>query len=211
MLQSCIILTYGVCRVSGTQFYTQQETDNQGILNKPHVFFLLGGPGSGKGTQAENLVRDYSFKHLSTGDLLREERQKQGELSQTIDQYIKEGKLLPSELVVKLLKNSIEAHGNRRYLIDGFPRNKENWDEFDKQLADMVVIRNLIFFDCPNDVMTQRIIERSKTSGRSDDNPETIMLRLQTFEQETLPVIKKFEERNNCIRIDATKSREEVY
>lgn len=113
--------------------------------------------------------------------------------------------------MVKLLKKAIDANGNRRYLIDGFPRNKENWEEFEKQIADHVVLRNLIYFDCPNDVMTQRIMERAKTSGRSDDNPETIMLRLQTFDQETIPIIKRFEEMNNCIRVDATKTREEVY
>lgn len=123
-------------------------------------------------------MRDYGFKHLSTGDLLREERQKGGELAETIDQFIREGKLISSELVVKLLKKNIIANGNRRYLIDGFPRNRENWEEFEKQLADYVVIRNLLYFDCPNDIMTERIIGRSKTSGRSDDNPETIKLRL---------------------------------
>ena len=100
------------------------------MLSKPHVFFLIGGPGCGKGTQAENLVRDYKVKHLSTGDLLREEMKKGGELAQTIDSYIKEGKLLPSELVVKLLKKGISTYGNRRYLFDGFPRNLENWEEF---------------------------------------------------------------------------------
>ena len=100
------------------------EIKTEGPLAKPHLFFLLGGPGAGKGTQAENLVRDYGFKHLSTGDLLREERKNKGELSEQIDQYIKEGKLLPSELVVKLLKKNIEANGKRRYLIDGFPRNQ---------------------------------------------------------------------------------------
>jgi adenylate kinase family enzyme len=83
----------------------------------------LGGPGSGKGTQAENLVRDYRFLHLSTGDLLREERQKGGEDAQMIESFIKDGKLLPSSLVVKLLKKCISVYGNRRYLFDGFPRN----------------------------------------------------------------------------------------
>jgi adenylate kinase family enzyme len=69
-------------------------------------------------------VRDYGFRHLSTGDLLREERQKGGDLAETIDQFIKEGKLISSELVVKLMKKNIEANGKRRYLVDGFPRNR---------------------------------------------------------------------------------------
>lgn len=59
------------------------------MLAKPHVFFLIGGPGSGKGTQSENLIRDFKFKHLSSGDLLREETQKGGELAETINSYIK--------------------------------------------------------------------------------------------------------------------------
>jgi len=94
------------------------------LLSKPHVFFLLGGPGSGKGTQAENLIRDYKFKHLSTGDLLREVQERGGELAETIKSYMKEGKLISSDLVVKLLKNAIKEGGNRRYLLDGFPRNQ---------------------------------------------------------------------------------------
>jgi adenylate kinase len=93
------------------------------LLSKPHVFFLLGGPGSGKGTQADNLVRDYKFKHLSTGDLLREEKQKGGPLAQELENLMKEGKLISSDLVVRLLDSAITTYGNRRYLIDGFPRN----------------------------------------------------------------------------------------
>lgn len=89
--------------------------------------------------------------------------------------------MLPSDLVVKLIKKSISTYGNRRYLLDGFPRNKENWDEFHKQLSEIVVVRNLIYFDCPIQTLIDRIDERSKTSGRSDDNPETMKKRLQTF------------------------------
>lgn len=84
---------------------------------------------------------------------------------------MKEGKLLSSDLVVKLLKNAVQQNGNRRYLFDGFPRNQENWEQFEKQLADDVVVRNLIFFDCPSSVLVDRIMERAKTSGRADDNP----------------------------------------
>ncbi len=93
-------------------------------MNKPHIFFLLGGPGSGKGTQSDKLVEEYRFKHLSTGDLLREEISKGGEMAETIQKYMTEGKMLSSELVVKLLKKGIATYGNRRYLFDGFPRNQ---------------------------------------------------------------------------------------
>ena len=74
-----------------------------------------------------------------------------------------------------------------------------------------MIVRNLIYFDCPNDVMVERLMGRSVSSGRSDDNPDTIKRRLETFEKETLPIVKAFDSKGNCIRIDATRSREEVY
>lgn len=113
--------------------------------------------------------------------------------------------------MVNLLKAGVSTYGNRRYLFDGFPRNEENWVEFEKQFGDSVVIRNLIYFDCPSEILVGRIMERAKTSGRADDNPETIKKRLDTFTNETLPIVKSFEERNNCIRVDATKTIPQVY
>ena len=122
-----IIAADGLQPIAGSSFPTQNDTDMQGFLTKPHIYFLLGGPGSGKDTQAENLVRDYKFKHFSTGELLRTQKEKGGELAKTIDSYMKEGKLLPSSLVVDLLEHGITEGGNRRYLFNGFPRNGENW------------------------------------------------------------------------------------
>lgn len=132
-------------------------------------------------------------------------------MASTIDSYIKEGKLISSDLVVQLIENSISTYGNRRYLLDGFPRNQENWDVFEKRLSDKVIVRNLIYFDCPSETLIDRMTERAKTSGRADDNPETMKKRILTFESETIPIVHSFEERNNCIRVDATKSREEIY
>lgn len=118
---------------------------------------------------------------------------------------------MSSDLVVKLLKSAIEEHGNRRYLFDGFPRNQENWEEFERQLSDQVVVRNLISFDCPSQTLIDRIMERAKTSSRADDNLETIKKRLETFEIETKPIVEEFQRKNNCISIDATRTREQIY
>lgn len=94
---------------------------------------------------------------------------------------MKEGKLLPSSLVVDLLESGIASYGNRRYLFNGFPRNKENWEEFEKRLADKVVIRNLIYFECPKETLVTRMTERGKTSGRPDDNSDAIEKRITTY------------------------------
>lgn len=88
------------------------------------VVFVLGGPGSGKGTQCAKLVKDYGFKHLSAGDLLREEQDRKGsEFGQLIKDYIKDGLIVPQEVTIQLLENAmtgaIEENDQRRFLIDG--------------------------------------------------------------------------------------------
>ncbi len=88
------------------------------------VIFVLGGPGAGKGTQCANIVRDYGFKHLSAGDLLREEQDRKGsEFGDMIKEYIREGKIVPMEVTVQLLENAMgramEEEKKHTFLIDG--------------------------------------------------------------------------------------------
>jgi len=88
------------------------------------VIFVLGGPGAGKGTQCANIVRDYGFKHLSAGDLLREEQDRPGsQFGDMIKEHIRDGKIVPSEVTVQLLENAIrrskEQEENSWFLIDG--------------------------------------------------------------------------------------------
>ena len=97
---------------------------------KTSVVFVLGGPGAGKGTQCANLVRDYGFTHLSAGDLLRAEQDREGsEFGQMIKDYIREGKIVPMEVTVQLLENAIQAvdGGEGRFLIDGECQSPIYW------------------------------------------------------------------------------------
>lgn len=110
------------------------------------------------------MVRDYKFKHLSAGDLLREEQEKGGADADEIKKNIKEGNfrihsgtLVKSDLIVRLLKKAIALNGLRRYLIDGFPRNKENMEAFERIIGHEVDIRNLIYFECSEQCMVDRI------------------------------------------------------
>lgn len=88
------------------------------------IIFVLGGPGSGKGTQCERIVRDFGMLHLSSGDLLREEVKKGTEIGRTCEQLMKEGKLVPVEVTLKLIKQAMEGGKKTApgFLIDGFPR-----------------------------------------------------------------------------------------
>ncbi len=92
---------------------------------KPTCFFILGGPGCGKGTMCANLVKDYGLIHLSAGDLLREERDSGSILAILINNLILDGKIVPAEITCKLLKLAMEKLGwaDKKFLIDGFPRS----------------------------------------------------------------------------------------
>lgn len=93
---------------------------------------MLGGPGAGKGTQCGKLVGKYNFKHLSTGDLLRMEKEKKTEEAEMINKLMAEGKLVPSELLVELVRKEVMASTGKLYLLDGFPRNMENLEVWER-------------------------------------------------------------------------------
>lgn len=153
--------------------------------------FVLGGPGAGKGTQCENLVRDYGFTHLSAGDLLREERNREGsQYGELINHYIKEGLIVPMEITIKLLEIAMVKSGSKRFLIDGFPRKMDQALEFEKSVVDSAFV---LYFECPEEVMLKRLLKRGETSGRVDDNVESIKKRFKTFHETSFPVIKHYE------------------
>ena len=177
------------------------------------VVYILGGPGSGKGTQAAHLVQDYGFTHLSAGDLLREEQDREGsEYGEMIKQYIKDGEIVPMEVTVKLLENAmhrkLDGSGKGRFLIDGFPRKMDQAQFFEQSVCHSTCT---LFLDCPEDEMRKRLLNRGKTSGRSDDNEESIVKRFRTFVETSMPVVNHFEEEDRVIKVSAVGSELEVY
>ncbi|KAL4889264.1 UMP-CMP kinase [Aspergillus ambiguus] len=186
------------------------------------VVFLLGGPGSGKGTQSTNLVRDYGFAHLSAGDLLRAEQVRDGsQYGDLIKTYIREGKIVPMEITVALLSNAMAAilaereqqpgggaTGKARFLIDGFPRKLDQAVFFEDTVCPSEMT---LFLDCPEEVMEQRLLKRGETSGRDDDNAESIRKRFRTFVETSMPVVEAFEAQNKVVSVSATGSVDEVY
>ncbi|PYH71953.1 uridylate kinase ura6 [Aspergillus vadensis CBS 113365] len=185
------------------------------------VVFILGGPGSGKGTQSSNLVRDYGFTHLSAGDLLRAEQVREGsQYGDLIKTYIREGKIVPMEITVALLSNAMadalasgekqqQAGGPKpRFLIDGFPRKLDQAVFFEDTVCPSEMT---LFLDCPEEVMETRLLKRGETSGRDDDNAESIRKRFRTFVETSMPVVKAFEEQNKVVSVTATGSVDEVY
>jgi UMP-CMP kinase len=182
---------------------------------KPNVVFVLGGPGAGKGTMCELAESQLGWTHLSTGDLLRTERQAGGPTAATIEEFIAAGKLVPNEIVVTLLKNAMEnvtrTTGKNNFLLDGFPRSLNNLEGWYDIFGREAELPKMLYFECPYTVLEKRILGRAKYSGRSDDNVESMKLRFDTFKAETLPTIELFKSKNRCVEVDTSQDRQAVY
>ena len=197
------------------------------------VIFVLGGPGAGKGTQCQNLVSDYGFGHLSAGDLLREEQDRPGsEFGEMIKSYIKEGTIVPMEVTIQLLENAMKKsmdsgdNAKKLFLIDGmsispiairlshnltslgFPRKLDQAHAFERSV---VPSKFTLFFDCSEKVMEKRLLHRGETSGRADDNLESIKKRFRTFVDTSMPVVTEFESQGKVVKVSAERSPAEVY
>ena len=176
---------------------------------KPNIVFVVGGPGCGKGTQCKKLISKYGYVSFSTGDLMRKyvEEKKEGweDLKKTMD----EGQLVSSQTLMKILKEYLVTSKNKKILVDGYPRNQENIDEWEKQMKNEVNVKAALYFELSNEEMKKRILGRKE--GRSDDNEATIAKRLETFEKQTKPIVSYFEKKNILIKIDGSKSVDEVH
>ena len=109
---------------------------------------------------------------------------------------------------MKVLKEYISKEKKKKILVDGYPRNQENIDEWEKQMKDLVVVKGALYIEVSNDEMKKRLLGRNE--GRADDNEETIGKRLETFEKETKPIVEYFERQKNLIKIDGMKTVDEI-
>lgn len=181
-------------------------------MAKYNVLFVLGGPGAGKGTQCENIVRDFGYVHLSAGELLREERQRPGsQFGEEIETHIKNGTIVPVQITCSLLKRAMESSGKDRFLIDGFPRNQDNLDGWNKEMSDVATVKRVLFFNCPEQVCVERCLSRGKTSGRTDDNEESLKKRIKTYNESTMLIIEHYRKLNLVSEIDGENSPDTVF
>jgi adenylate kinase family enzyme len=155
------------------------------------------------------------WTHLSTGDLLRAERTAGGSTAATIEEFIAAGKLVPNNIVVTLLKNAMETvtrtTGRNNFLVDGFPRSLTNLEGWYEIFGRETTLPRMLYFECPFDVLEKRILGRSKYTGRSDDNVESLKQRFDTFKAETLPTVEFFKSKDKCVEIDTSQARQAVY
>jgi adenylate kinase len=175
---------------------------------------LFGPPGAGKGTQSEKMIRKYGLTHISTGELLRKHMCEGTELGKTAQKYIDEGRLVPDELVVEMVDLKIEENKDTNgFIFDGFPRTVVQAEALDRLLIKKNQnITLMVALEVQDSELISRLMERGKTSGRSDDqNIEKINTRIHVYKKETLPVINYYDKQGKFSPINGVGSIESIF
>ena len=156
----------------------------------------------------------YQLKHLSTGDLLRKEMADKTELGQIAEGYISKGQLVPDQMIIDILAKNIEAFGNdiNGIILDGFPRTVAQAEALESMMAkNNKTINVLVDLSVEKDELIDRLIKRGQTSGRSDDNLETITKRLEVYQTQTAPVSDFYRNLNKYAAIDGMGTIDEIF
>lgn len=173
---------------------------------------IFGAPGSGKGTQSDLLVAHYGFKHISTGDVLREEMRNGTELGKTAKGYIDNGQLIPDSLMIDILAHVYDGLCPCEGIIfDGFPRTIPQAEALKAMLAERgTEVTGMIELDVPEDMLVERLVNRGKTSGRADDNEATIRKRLEVYHSQTAPLAEWYGKEGKRHAVKGYGSVEEI-
>jgi adenylate kinase len=174
---------------------------------------LLGPPGCGKGTQAQRIVEKYGFLHLSTGNLIREEIQKETKLGKKLQTFVSQGLLVPDDIILKQVWNYALKHEKDKGIIfDGFPRTLYQAIKLDKLFAKKNYSISLVLaMYVPEEVLLQRIMYRAQQEGRVDDNEGVFKNRLLVYYSQTQPVINYYKKKNVLKEIEGNRSIDEVF
>jgi adenylate kinase len=160
---------------------------------------IFGAPGSGKGTQSENLIEHYKLFHISTGDVLRDHIKRGTELGKTAKEYIDQGQLIPDELMIGILAQVIDDNkkkAKKGVIFDGFPRTIPQAEALETLLNERgTSVSAVIGLEVPEQELIDRLVKRGQMSGRSDDNEETIKKRLDVYHNQTSPLQEFYKEK----------------
>lgn len=203
--------------------------------------FIMGAPGSGKGTFSSKIKEEYNLNHISTGDIFRANISQKTELGLQAKAYAEQGKLVPDEITNKMVKDYLATLSDKKngYLLDGYPRTLDQAKAFEEMTDGTdLAVDVILAMDVPTDVLTRRITGRrtckdcgeiyniyskpTKVEGvcdrcggeltqRKDDNEESLKVRLDEYSNNTEPVIDYYEKKNMVSHINADASMDEIW
>ena len=174
---------------------------------------LFGPPGAGKGTQAEFLKAKYDLIHISTGDVFRYNIKNETELGLLAKSYMDDGNLVPDEVTIDMLKAEVERNPDANgFIFDGFPRTESQAASLDIFLAQKNSgINGMIALEVPENLLVERLLNRGKTSGRSDDQDEIkIRNRFNEYESKTAILKNYYQNQNKYFGVDGVGSIEDI-
>jgi len=175
---------------------------------------LFGPPGSGKGTQSEKLIVRYGLKHLSTGDLLRSEINRQTALGMEAKNFMDKGQLVPDEVVIGMISSALDENPEAKgFLFDGFPRTSAQAEALDKLLElKKTSIAVMLALDVSEEELVKRLLKRGETSGRSDDNNELVIrARITEYRNKTEAVADYYRQFEKVVMVKGEGSIDEIF
>lgn len=175
---------------------------------------LFGPPGSGKGTQSEKLMAKYGLKHLSTGDLLRNEIRRQTILGKEAQNFMDKGQLVPDEVVIGMISSALDENPEAKgFLFDGFPRTQEQAKALDKLLKlKKAPIAAMLALDVSEVELIKRLLKRGETSGRSDDDNENVIkARISEYRSKTAVVADYYKQFNKVVMVKGEGTIDEIF
>lgn len=175
---------------------------------------LFGPPGAGKGTQSEKMVEAFNLVHLATGDMLRQEIANGSELGRKAKELIDEGKLVPDEVVIGMIEQRLKTNTNASgFIFDGFPRTEAQAESLDKLAQQQnTEIDAMVALQVPEEELVKRLLERGKSSGRSDDNDENVIRnRIQEYEDKTATLADYYDKQGKYYPVEGVGSIDEIF
>jgi adenylate kinase len=175
---------------------------------------LFGPPGSGKGTQSEKLIERYGLKHLSTGDLLRSEINRQTVLGMEARKFMDKGQLVPDEVVIGMISSALDNNPQAKgFLFDGFPRTSAQARALDNLLEmKRTSIGIMLAMVVSEEELVKRLVKRGETSGRSDDNNEQVIrARIKEYHDKTAAVADYYKDFGKVVIVKGEGSIDEIF
>jgi len=175
---------------------------------------LFGPPGSGKGTQAQNLIQKFNLKQISTGDLFRHNIKNETELGKLAKSYMDKGKLVPDQVTIDMLIDELKKPTDAKgFIFDGFPRTAFQTEALEGIVKDVLndqidICLSLVVED---EILVKRLLERGKTSGRSDDADENIIRnRIKEYYTKTAEVAELYKKQGKYVEVNGVGEIAEI-